>query len=229
MSGVGDVAAAGAALRARIARRGDADVARFDDALSLATSVHDGQVRPDGAPYALHVIEVASQLLDWCDDPPTDVLIAALLHDAVEDQAHRLAGREVPGDADTDRSDAIAALADRVGAAVARRVAALTNPLLVAGLDRAERDARYAEHVGHVIASDPWVAAIKLSDWSTNGLRLEQVDDRARRARLRAKYAPVADRFGALLTDLPDDHPLARIAGERIAAIDLAYGAARGA
>jgi GTP pyrophosphokinase len=58
---------------------------RFDAALLLARRLHDRQLRKGGAvPYVSHLLGVASLVLENGGDE--DQAIAALLHDAVEDQ-----------------------------------------------------------------------------------------------------------------------------------------------
>jgi (p)ppGpp synthase/HD superfamily hydrolase len=65
---------------------------RFDDAVVYATDVHRAQRRKaSGVPYVSHLLGVCSLVLE--DGGDEDEAIAALLHDAVEDQggAPRLA------------------------------------------------------------------------------------------------------------------------------------------
>jgi GTP pyrophosphokinase len=58
---------------------------RFVDALSYAARVHAGQLRAsDGRPYVAHLLRVAGLVIQ--DGASEDEAIAALLHDAVEDQ-----------------------------------------------------------------------------------------------------------------------------------------------
>jgi (p)ppGpp synthase/HD superfamily hydrolase len=58
---------------------------RFDRALLYATHVHGGQVRKGTPiPYIAHLLAVAATVLEY--DGSEDMAIAALLHDAVEDQ-----------------------------------------------------------------------------------------------------------------------------------------------
>jgi (p)ppGpp synthase/HD superfamily hydrolase len=58
---------------------------RFDRALLYATHVHGGQLRKgSGVPYIAHLLAVAATVLEY--DGCEDMAIAALLHDAVEDQ-----------------------------------------------------------------------------------------------------------------------------------------------
>jgi (p)ppGpp synthase/HD superfamily hydrolase len=58
---------------------------RFDRALLYATHVHGGQVRKGtSTPYVAHLLAVTATVLEY--DGSEDMAIAALLHDAVEDQ-----------------------------------------------------------------------------------------------------------------------------------------------
>ena len=58
---------------------------RFTKALAYATKLHEGQRRKGTAiPYIAHLLGVASLALEYA--PNEDRAIAALLHDAVEDQ-----------------------------------------------------------------------------------------------------------------------------------------------
>ncbi|MEX0930532.1 MAG: HD domain-containing protein [Candidatus Paceibacterota bacterium] len=59
---------------------------RIQHALSRAVVLHDGQYRKDSAtPYIVHPISVAMILGEYTDDE--DVIVAALLHDVLEDVA----------------------------------------------------------------------------------------------------------------------------------------------
>ncbi len=73
---------------------------RFDEALGFAARLHAVQTRKGtGIPYVAHLLGVASIALEYGADE--DEAIAALLHDAVEDQGGRVTGeriREVFGD-----------------------------------------------------------------------------------------------------------------------------------
>ena len=58
---------------------------RFDRALLYASQVHGGQVRKNtSVPYLAHLLAVAATVLEYGGDE--DMAIAALLHDAAEDQ-----------------------------------------------------------------------------------------------------------------------------------------------
>jgi (p)ppGpp synthase/HD superfamily hydrolase len=58
---------------------------RFSEALVFAEALHRRQTRKgNDVPYVAHLLAVAALVLEWGGDE--DVAIAALLHDAVEDQ-----------------------------------------------------------------------------------------------------------------------------------------------
>ncbi len=59
--------------------------ARFDEALVMASSLHRAQMRKtSGVPYVAHLLGVTSLVLE--EGGNEDMAIAALLHDAAEDQ-----------------------------------------------------------------------------------------------------------------------------------------------
>ena len=67
---------------------------RFEEALIYAAHLHAGQVRKaDGTPYIAHLLSVAALVLE--DGGDEDEAIAALLHDAVEDQGGDAARQEI--------------------------------------------------------------------------------------------------------------------------------------
>jgi len=61
----------------------EADVAMMEKAYHFADHLHEGQKRLSGEPYMIHPLEVGIILADLKLDPTT--IIAALLHDVVED------------------------------------------------------------------------------------------------------------------------------------------------
>ena len=59
------------------------DKARLFDAFTYADNAHASQQRKDGSPYITHPLAVADLVADLALDP--DSVIAALLHDTIED------------------------------------------------------------------------------------------------------------------------------------------------
>jgi (p)ppGpp synthase/HD superfamily hydrolase len=67
---------------------------RFEDALVYATRLHTRQIRKgSGVPYVSHLLSVAALVLE--DGGDEDEAIAALLHDAVEDQGGKTTRAEI--------------------------------------------------------------------------------------------------------------------------------------
>ncbi len=67
---------------------------RFEDALVYATRLHTRQIRKgSGVPYVSHLLSVAALVLE--DGGDEDEAIAALLHDAVEDQGGKATRAEI--------------------------------------------------------------------------------------------------------------------------------------
>ena len=77
------------------------DVVRIREAIDLAVSAHNGQVRRSGEEYVCHPLHVACILIEIGMD--SDAVVAALLHDVVEDTDIELAeiarrfGQDVAG------------------------------------------------------------------------------------------------------------------------------------
>ncbi|MEW1590011.1 HD domain-containing protein [Micromonospora vinacea] len=137
--------------------------ARLTAALDLAAELHrdDRRVRE---PYLNHLLRVAIRLMHHYQVRDVDVIVAGLLHDAVEDHPAELAD----GDPGTDPTGAaLAALAARFGPRVATLVAAVTNPVYDPGRDRNEQ---YREHLAVSLDREPWARVIKVSDFTDNGV-----------------------------------------------------------
>jgi GTP diphosphokinase / guanosine-3',5'-bis(diphosphate) 3'-diphosphatase len=159
----------------------DADsVKRVREAYKLADQAHLGQFRSSGEPYISHPIAVAEMCAGWRLD--TDALMAALLHDVLED-----CGIEK------------SLLIERFGADVADLVDGLSK------LDKMEFESRehaQAESFRKMLlamARDVRVILIKLADRTHNMRTLDAVpaNKRSRIARETLEiYAPIASRLG---------------------------------
>ncbi|MBY8870361.1 HD domain-containing protein [Micromonospora sp. PLK6-60] len=169
---------------------GDRD--RLTEALDLAAELHrdDRRVRE---PYLNHLLRVAIRMMHHYQVRDVDVIVAGLLHDAVEDHPAELADAGPAGD--EARGAALATLADRFGPRVARLVAAVTNP--VYDPDR-DRDTQYREHVAASLDAEPWARVIKVSDFTDNGVGvIHTVGPKV--ARSAAKYRPLVPVFRELV------------------------------
>src|SRR5665647_3011463 len=76
-------AASFAALTARLDYMSATDIESVRQAYRFADEAHLGQLRNSGEPYITHPIAVAQQCAEWKLD--AQALMAALLHDAIED------------------------------------------------------------------------------------------------------------------------------------------------
>ena len=187
------------------------DRRRLRQALDLAAQLHAGDQR-EREPYVNHLLRVAIRIMSHYGVHDTDVIIAALLHDAVEDHAAELAPGGGP-------QDALAVLATEFGPRVAELVAAVTNPEYAPDRDT---DKQYREHVADSLRRNPWARVIKASDFTDNGAGLIHVTG-PRVRRLAAKYAPLVPVLRELIS-LPDT-PLDVAARQRILAqLDRAAG-----
>jgi transcriptional regulator with XRE-family HTH domain len=205
-------------LRARFA----AELARFPDpagreqaarALRLAGDLHAAD-RRQREPYVNHLLRVALRIISHYGVGDTDVICAALLHDAVEDHADGLAEG---GLAEGGRAAAIAALAARFGPRVAGLVDAVTNPEYTPAADRHEQ---YRAHLAVSLAASPWARVIKASDFTDNGVGLIHLSG-PKAARLARKYAPLVPVLADLIArpDTPLPPPVkTRILGQFVAA-----------
>jgi HD domain len=155
------------------------DRQRLEQALGLAARLHAAD-RRQREPYLNHLLRVATRIISHYHVHDTDVICAALLHDAVEDHAGDLA----PGGG---QSEALAALAELFGPRVAELVGAVTNPPY-----KSERDHydQYREHVAASLETSPWARVIKISDFTDNGVGLIHTTG-PRLGKLAGKYAPL--------------------------------------
>ena len=167
----------------------------FEEALYLALEIHgDQKPRPDG-PYIDHILRVSSRLINEYGIKDIELVIAALLHDSVEDQAKKLALLVENSDSISEREKALFFVKNKFGERVAKIVSKLSNPEPeTEGMSAIEKNNIYKEHVKEAI-EDSDVFPIKLSDFSDNALNLEAVNDPSRRLKLSKKYLPVMEVF----------------------------------
>lgn len=149
-------------------------------AYSFAQKAHDGQLRKSGQPYIMHPIEVAKILIEMGMD--TDTVVAALLHDVVEDtpvtldQVRNLFGEDV------------AALVD-----------GLTKLSLLPLTTREEQQAENVRKMLLAMSQDIRVVIIKLADRLHNMRTIDYVDEQKQRDKsleTMEVYAPIAHRLG---------------------------------
>lgn len=163
------------------------------EALELAEEVHRDQRRVR-EPYLNHLLRVTLRILVYYHVTDVEVLIAALLHDAVEDQPWRLAGRPEVGPPPTE--EALAVLAERFGSRVATLVGAVTNPDWDPHRDRNEQ---YRAHVEEALEHEPWARVIKISDFTDNGVGVIHTTG-PKVVKAATKYAPLVPLLRQLIS-----------------------------
>ncbi len=156
------------------------DIGRIEEAYHFSGNAHKGQFRESGEPYISHPLAVAGILADWHLD--TQALMAALLHDVMEDT-------EVSKDE----------ISRRFGKPVAELVDGVSK------LDKIEfqsQEVAQAENFRKMLlamARDVRVILIKLADRLHNMRTLGAVEAEQRRRVARETieiYAPIANRLG---------------------------------
>lgn len=60
----------------------------IEKAIALALNAHEGQVDKGGAPYILHPLRVMAAVEQMCPGCPEEVLLAAVMHDVIEDSSY---------------------------------------------------------------------------------------------------------------------------------------------
>jgi GTP pyrophosphokinase len=157
------------------------DLDKITAAYEIANEAHAGQTRSSGEPYISHPLAVAYILLDYNMD--TDTIVAALLHDVVED---------------TDTS--LAVLKKKFGATVAQLVDGVTKMNMIPlNYTKEEEHAENIRKILLAMSSDVRVILIKLADRLHNMKTLEfRTPDKQRETSLETMsfYAPIAHRLG---------------------------------
>jgi GTP pyrophosphokinase len=173
-------AASFAVLTAKLDYMSATDVDNVRRAYRYADEAHLGQLRNSGQPYITHPIAVAQQCAEWKLD--AQALMAALLHDAIED-----CGITKPD------------LIERFGAPVAELVDGLTKLEKLEFNTREENQAESFRKMLLAMARDVRVILIKLADRTHNMRTLSDVP-RTKWARISSEtleiYAPIAHRLG---------------------------------
>ena len=150
------------------------------DALSFAEQAHDGQKRKSGEPYIIHPVEAAIILIDMGMD--TETVVAALLHDVVEDTEVELL--EVQ---------------QKFGADVAALVDGVTKLGLLPLTSREEQQAENVRKMLLAMSQDIRVVVIKLADRLHNMRTIDYVGEQKQRDKsleTMEVYAPIAHRLG---------------------------------
>ncbi len=157
-----------------------ADLARIRAAFELAKAAHEGQKRRDGSPYITHVIAAAEICADFGLDE--DSIVAALLHDTVEDTS-------------VSHED----IAKKFGSAVSDLVDGVTKLTRVQYTSKEEEQMENLRKMLMAMAKDIRVILIKMADRLHNMRTMAyQTPDKQRTKSLETMeiYAPIAHRLG---------------------------------
>jgi GTP diphosphokinase / guanosine-3',5'-bis(diphosphate) 3'-diphosphatase len=188
-------------------------VERIREAAEFGASAHKGQTRLSGEPYIAHPVAAAAILADLHLD--TDTIIAAILHDVIEDTP-------TPKDQ----------LAQRFGADVAEIVDGVTKLDQIKFKSREEAQAESFRKMLLAMVRDLRVVLVKLADRTHNMRTIEAMAVTRRRAIARETleiYAPIAERLG--LYDLKlelEDLGFAALYPQRYRVLERALKRARG-
>ena len=181
---VNAAAASFAGLTAKLDYLSVPDLEQVRLAYRFADEAHLGQIRNSGEPYITHPIAVAAQCAEWKLD--AQALMAALLHDAIED-----CGVTKPE------------LVERFGSPVAELVDGLTKLDKLQFNTREENQAESFRKMLLAMARDVRVILIKLADRSHNMRTLADAP-RDKWQRISSEtleiYAPIAHRLGLNVT-----------------------------
>ncbi|WP_042429481.1 RelA/SpoT family protein [Comamonas granuli] len=157
-----------------------ASIEQVRQAYRFADEAHLGQLRNSGEPYITHPIAVAALCASWKLD--AQALMAALLHDAMEDCG-------------VTKADLI----ERFGAPVAEMVDGLTKLDKLQFTTREENQAESFRKMLLAMARDVRVILIKLAD-RTHNMRTLSDMPRSKWGRISSEtldiYAPIAHRLG---------------------------------
>ncbi len=156
------------------------DVDAIRDAYAVAAKAHAGQLRRTGDPYIVHPLAVAQILATYGLDTAT--IVAALLHDVIEDTEFTL------DDLERDFGSEVALLVDGV-----------TKLDRIKFSSREEQQAATIRKMAVALAKDIRVLLIKLADRTHNMRTIEPLPEEKRK-RVASEtldiYAPLAHRLG---------------------------------
>ncbi len=196
---------------------------------------HYGDPRDDKT-YATHVLRVTTRLLSvdhFNARQSPDMIIAALLHDVIEDRPERLLDELPLNKAEkspenltarrNQRARAIAVIAAQYGPSVANMVWQLSNGIYDSqDMTTDEKHRHYQAHVRHLLEQGGDTALIKLSDFVDNCLGLEFNPDEKHSLKLAAKYKPlIAPMFEFVYRSGLDDEIKAKLANELVYANEI--------
>lgn len=189
------------------------DVAQVWEGYRFAFKAHDGVVRKTGEPYITHPVSVACILADLHMDTPT--ILAALLHDVVEDTSYTITN-----------------INEKFGQQVADLVDGLTKLDKIEFQSASEAQAENFRKMLLAMSQDVRVILVKLADRLHNMQTLEAMKPEKQKRIAKETldiYAPIANRLGlnTIYQEL-EDLSFKYLYPMRFRAISQAIKAARG-
>ncbi|MCC6935547.1 MAG: bifunctional (p)ppGpp synthetase/guanosine-3',5'-bis(diphosphate) 3'-pyrophosphohydrolase [Thermomicrobiales bacterium] len=152
------------------------DAARIAYAYQFAAQAHRGQMRDEGTPFIDHPVAVATILWSELGSRDADMLVAALMHDVLEDSP------EIES----------TVVADLIGPRAFELVEAVTKPP-VPDADKPARDRAYLDRIRDASAN---VRLLKLADRIHNLRQVVHANDPAKANRYlevsRQEFYPIA-------------------------------------
>jgi len=167
-------------LRQHLGYLKPSDIGRVEEAYQFSDAAHQGQFRLSGDPYISHPLAVAEIVADWQLD--TQAVMAALLHDVMEDTA--ISKQQIT---------------ERFGKPVAELVDGLSKLDRIEFQSQADAQAENFRKMLLAMARDVRVILIKLADRLHNMRTLAAVRPQTRKRVARETleiYAPIANRLG---------------------------------
>lgn len=193
----------------------------------MAGSLGRAGPRKDGSSPVEHSLRVATNVVEALGVTDPDLVIAALLHDVVEDASRFVA----PEAADEPGAQLLALkrIESEFGARVARTVARVTLPDIdaiahsrIAAGDARPREAVcneiYADTIARAVRDSTDALTVKLADFLDNGVRVDPIA----RPGLAAKYRPLFTILPEALMALPESAALAARRDSTLARIGAA-------
>lgn len=178
------------------------DQAKIRTAVMIAADAHINQFRKaprstnPKPPYVEHVLRVALRINRYFDVDDTDLLIAGLLHDVVEDSVPEK-NLDTAGIL-AARAELLDSFAARFGDRVANTVAKVTNPVTEPTVTAQEKKRIYQDHVTELM-SDTDALIVKVSDFIDNAgsmlITEKNHPDQPSVIRRIDKYAPLMEKF----------------------------------
>jgi len=167
-------------LRRKLAYLDESQIDKIHCAYLVALKAHRGQKRHTGEPYISHPVAVACILADMKMDPQT--IIAALLHDVIEDTAMT---KEM--------------LAEQFDETVADLVDGVSKLTQIGSVSRAEQQAENFRKMLLAMSQDIRVILVKLADRLHNMRTLGSLNAQKKRRKGKETlqiFAPIAKRLG---------------------------------